>query len=117
MSNVKGYIVDAINRLKPGESITLSKHLLRDMSDAMSPMAYDVLAFLNQPTSPVDQIMEQVVGSSYSIEYHVDLPTGNVTFKRLDYELPDGERTYVSPDRRHMYKQVGPRWKHLDIAN
>lgn len=49
--------------------------------------------------------MELIVGSAYEFTYFVSEWNGNAVFKRLEKPLTNGLRTYVSPDRRHYYKQ------------
>lgn len=57
-----------------------------------------------EPWTAVDEIMEQIVGSAYEIQV-VDEPSAHtVTFKKLIWPLQSGQRTYVSPDRRHLFE-------------
>ncbi len=109
----KQYIVKVVSELKPGESIVVSRHVMRELQNT-SELANALSSFLMLATDPIDMVMEQIVGSSYSIESWIDQRTGNVHFKRIDYELPDGYRTYVSPDRRDMYQQEGKWWKYKE---
>ena len=83
-------IAAQISRLKPGDALTISRHIL----DCCSSMP---------GFSIVDCIMESIVGSAYSFVPIVDYRTRSVTFQRLAQPLADGLRTYVSPDRRHLY--------------
>ncbi|TNE66812.1 MAG: hypothetical protein EP336_09345 [Rhodobacteraceae bacterium] len=52
--------------------------------------------------SPVDRILEGIVGSSYEIRYWVEPRTGDVTFTRVK---GDGRKwNEPDPDRRHWFE-------------
>lgn len=105
--NTKGYIVQEISRLKPGQEIIVSRQLLRDLEPA-NEFAAAVELLARVPSDPIDKIMGSVIGSSYNIVHSIDPKTRNVIFKRLENPLPDNLRTWVDPDRRHLYVAVGP---------
>ncbi|MEZ8054339.1 hypothetical protein [Vibrio atlanticus] len=46
-----------------------------------------------------DRVLENIIGSSYELSYSETFD-GKVRFYRLDKPLPEGQRAYVSPDRR-----------------
>jgi len=93
------YIADKVSALKPGMAITVSAVELK----TIHPMP--LVGVLGPLWHGVDQIMEKVIGSSYEIRVTNDLMTGNVTFFRLNESLKDGRRTWVSPDRRDLFRR------------
>lgn len=104
-------IARTVGNLHPGEAIEVSQHLLQEAGSARLTGEWGPL------WSPVDRIMEKIVGSSYDIIYHENIRTGNVTFERLPEPLSidDGRRSYVSPDRREKYgfTRTGVFWSRL----
>ena len=85
-----------IRDLKPGECVEVSM-----MELSLIPLAR-LKGPLGPEWSPVDQIMERIVGSSYSIVV-TEIPySRSVRFCRLQEaeEPADDMPTYVSPDRR-----------------
>lgn len=57
--------------------------------------------------SKCDRILENVVGSGYGWWYEMSpINQDRVTFKRRKTPLREGERTYVSPDRRDHYEMI-----------
>jgi hypothetical protein len=52
-----------------------------------------------------DYVLEHIVGSSYEFGYTEDPMTGDVTYFRLKEPLNDGRLSYVSPDRRHLFRK------------
>lgn len=97
------WITGHIERLKPGEHVVISGNLIRDIR--LMPWCDD----------PADQIMGNVVGSAYEVMYWRDLMNWkreDVTFRRLIQPVSGEWRTWVYPDRRHLYEQVeGGLWK------
>lgn len=94
------YAVRMVESLRPGERCVITRSILfeignRHLSGLMGPL-----------WSPVDCIMENVVGSSYRILVRENALDGSATFTRLEKELED-KLTYVSPDRRQMYVKQG----------
>lgn len=108
-AQTKRYIVETISSLKPGYQVTIARAMIQESRDAcpfnfLPPLGY---------TTPLDDIMEQVVGSSYDIEVKTCPIAGDVSFHRLAEPLPRDYRTYVSSDRRHLYEQVrGNLWRY-----
>lgn len=80
-----------LRKLKVGEAITVSRCTL----ELMVPIGPDFTA--------VDSIMENVIGSAFTMTATRDERTGDVTFRRCK-EQPE-LRTYVSPDRRYLFSQ------------
>ena len=85
--------VDQVSRLRPGECITFDRQLLDEIGSSQ-------LAGVFRPSwSPVDRIMENVIGSSYEIITREHPYSGDITFHKLEKPLEgDNRRTYVSPD-------------------
>lgn len=80
-----GMMCRDVDSLAEGEAICFSRHQLQDVETGPAGFA------------PEDRIMENIVGSSWSLKYVVDQYTGDVTY----YRMPnDGRRYYTSPDRR-----------------
>lgn len=52
-----------------------------------------------------DRILEKIPGSAFEYYYEVLPMSSNIRFHRLDKPLTDDRRTYVSPDRRHLFTQ------------
>lgn len=91
------YIVYQIEKLPPGKGITFSKFIIDCL---ITPWDGTLL------TAPVeDRIMERIIGSSFSIRYMRDPMTGNLYFYRMEKELNNGLRTFVSQDRQHLFKR------------
>lgn len=97
MSTVYHY-AQLVTNLKPGFAITIAREELKTIRhmQLVGPFGPDWNA--------VDQIMEKVVGSSYTIRTHENHMTGAVTFERLRQPSAD-RRTYVSPDRRELFER------------
>lgn len=100
-------IVQRLNALKPGERLIVSRLALADMRGKVESV-FPLLDF-----NPVDRIMESVIGSSYDMECVTDPQSGDCHFTRLKEPVPDGYRTWVSADRRHLYKSEWNRWKYI----
>src|SRR5258708_2779873 len=83
-----------IAELKPGQQTRISRFLMRDI---------EPIASLYDQWSSADSIMENIVGSAYEFRYWEDLMSGDTVFERLRKPLDDNLRTYVSPDRRHLF--------------
>lgn len=86
-------IAELVSRLKPGEEIAIDRELI-------PPYYLEMLGW-----SPVDGVLENIVGSAYDITIFHDVPAGKVFFRRLKEPLKDGRHTYVSPDRRWRYRK------------
>lgn len=106
------FIVREVERLSPGQCITISRFVLMDIR---STSFFDLFG---SSFDPVDRIMENVVGSSYSIQVHRNDMKRTVTFERLKKPLDpnSGILTYVSPDRRDYYNFNGMFWIRNQIS-
>lgn len=60
--------------------------------------------------TPPDRVLENIIGSSYEFRYEQSGYKSDVTFERLSTPLTNGHRSYVSPDRRNLYNDLGPVW-------
>ena len=97
-------VAKRIEQLKPGCAIQISRGILKGIPHAQLKGPFG-------PTwSPVDRIMENIVGSSYEILTTTDPITQNVMFYRLENPLKDDRLAYVSPDRREHYRKHGLFW-------
>lgn len=94
------FAVKMVKDLRPGQRIGLSGSVLEDIA----PLHHNGYAW-----TPPDRVLENIVGSSYEFRYFCDYQ-GSATFERLDGQLKNGYRSYVSPDRRHLYYDVGGLW-------
>lgn len=85
-------IAKEVSRLQPGESLTISGLVLRDIETISG-------------WTVADSIMENIIGSAYDIAYSENPATQDIMFSRLNKPKNDGLRTYVSPDRRHWFNR------------
>src|SRR5687768_2560380 len=97
-------IAATVSRLKPGMRILIDRAIL---NDAVYPLP---------GWTPAEWVMEQILGAAYEFRHWVDPQSGNVFFERLEAPLKDGRRTYVSPDRRHLFEFDGLTWRPRVIA-
>jgi hypothetical protein len=81
-----------ISALTPGSAVCITRQLLLEIDTIPG-------------YSAVDSVMEAIIGSSYAIRPRENPLTGDVVFERLATPLPPRLRTYVSPDRRHLFRQ------------
>lgn len=86
-------IANIVARIDPGQWIEVGWSVLQDI--VLLP-GYD---------HPADRIMDNIVGSAYEFRWWEKPMTGDVTFQRLKTSLRDGRRTYVAPDRRHLFEK------------
>lgn len=98
------YIIREVGRLAPGQAIEISRLTLAEIGCVRIPAVFGPV------WSPVDQIMNRIVGSSYEWlpRKNPEYPNGSVTFYRLKKPLED-EMTWMCPDRRDRAKALG--WK------
>lgn len=83
-----------ISRIKPGECLNIST---RELHYIEVPRGF----------TPADWILENIVSSAYELVATDDDYNRCIRFRRLESPLPvDSElKTYVSPDRRHLYQR------------
>lgn len=86
-----------IDQMKPGMALRVNRHEISNI------MPMQLVGHFGPEWNVIDQIMEKVVGSAYSIYVWDDPRTGDVTFHRLNEPLKANRRTYVSPDRREHF--------------
>ncbi len=100
---------DVVARLHPGESVIFARRAI-GTADTRGSIFRD---FFNSQ-DPVDQIMESIVSSVYTIEVIEDHE--RITFHRLLKRLPETERTWMSTDRRGHpnWLQQGNRWHYVE---
>lgn len=92
-------VVTYVKRLLPGECVTFDKFLYL-------PQHGGTLGeFVSNGFTPADNVLEQVVGSGYTHRYIHSLNGRDIMFLRLHCELPEGVRSYVSPDRRDRFRK------------
>ena len=97
-----GFILKQVTALRPGQRVSVSASLLRDIE----PLHHNGYSW-----TPPDRVLENITGASYEFRYTRELQQrGDVTFERLDWPLRHGDRSYVSPDRRHLYVDIGGLW-------
>lgn len=88
--------VKHVRRLRPGERIGISRSLLDDIGR----MEHNGARW-----NPADRVLENIVGSSYEFRYDINPASLEVMFERLAMPLTNGCKSYVSPDRRHLYHE------------
>lgn len=82
-------------RVKPGHWFRVSRGVLK--SCGWNFMLYE---------HPAEHVMENIVGAAYEFTYFEHYESGDTIFERRKEPLPAGNlRTYVSPDRRHLYNR------------
>lgn len=100
-SSTLSWVCDEVRRLKPGQCIQFSTKVLGRIPPA------HLKGPLGPEWSPVDQVYESIVGSSYDIASDVVDWGHSVRFCRL-VKTTEGEcLTHVSPDRRDHYSYDG----------
>lgn len=102
-------ILATVKNLKPGESVDVSNLLLRSFGFR----DYNGAVF-----SPADNVLEKIIGSSYSLGYQENFHKDSTTFYRLKESLENTPYwSYVSPDRRQHYERYGLMlWRHKEKA-
>lgn len=89
---MNGEIIKKVANLKPGFNIVIDRC---DLQDEFPSRIYNEVEF-----TPADNLLENIVGSSYEFSYQINFSNGNTTFHRLKKPLEGGLRSYTSPDRR-----------------
>jgi len=74
----------------PGHVIELDRHILRDVNPSPG-------------WSEPEWILENIIGSAFEYSFSFNHLRGTVVFHRRKEPLLDGRRTYVSPDRKHLF--------------
>ena len=92
-------IIERVQAMKPGETITVSADLLEP------PAASAVASFLQTMTgfTQVDRVLENVIGSARTHRYR--RYGYHVIYERFHIDLPEGIRGYVSPDRLTYFEK------------
>jgi hypothetical protein len=91
------WLVRLVSTMVPGTELHVHRQELEDIPCR----EYNGAVF-----TPPDRILEQIVGASYEFSYYEDHINRTVVFRRRSSPVePDGELTYVSPDRREMYER------------
>jgi len=83
-------IARMVGRLKPGQQVKVSRATLMDIGS----YRYNGATF-----TPPDQVLENIMGSSYGWGYDIDPANGDVIFWHREHREGDAP-TYRSPDRR-----------------
>ena len=94
MSDVKlmRRVAHELSNLPPGMRLRVTRSVLDSIGCAQ-------LQGMFGPTwKPHEWVLENVIGSSYSIDFVEDFRTGDITFRRLERETD--RPMYISPDRR-----------------
>lgn len=86
------FVVSSVARLDMGDRIAIDGPRLAEGWG--EPFA----SLFGGRFTPADRVLENVIGSSVTHLYR-RLAGGDVLFQRLHAQLPDGVRSYVSPDR------------------
>ena len=84
---------------EPGQSVIVTRHIMQEMSGCI------ISDFMGE-FSAADRILGHIIGSSYEWSYRVDPASGNTIFSRMEKPLEDGRRTFVDPDRRHLFTKL-----------
>lgn len=89
--SVLQYCCDLVRKLEPGQAITIEESLLSEIGFA------PLVGIMGPMWNPVEQIMENVVGSAWEIRTTENFADRSVTFYRC--REPSESPMYVSPDR------------------
>lgn len=81
---------------KPGHEIRVSRHIMQDLAGGMFADFMGIFP-------AADRILGHIIGSSYEYGYRVDPESRDTIFYRLEKPLEDGRRSFVSPDRMHLF--------------
>lgn len=93
------HIADELRAMEIGQRYALSDNVLRDVPDRY------MVGMMGPPWKPVDQIMERIIGSSYTIEVWRDEWALTTYFQKHK----EGDRVFwESPDRREQRKEIRP---------
>lgn len=121
-TNAVHAIREQLSAMLVGQRLRVSRLLLYECV-AYSPAAFDIGRFLGKTFDPVDEIMEGLVGSAYSFLPMEDPMTGDITFDRVargevrsadtQRRWDSGQKTWVYPDRRHLYRKRFDGWWEL----
>ena len=84
-----GHICAQVDKMKAGERLDVSIH---DLRRNIQSFEHNGAIF-----TPADRVLENIVGSAYTVSYLVNLDRGTVTFEKHE---DTGKRHYQSPDRR-----------------
>lgn len=90
-------IVWRVSRLKPGEKMPVDR---RRLYEGWGGGMFELLTEFKPP----DRVLENIIGSSNTHRYWW-LEGGDVMFERLHTQLPEGVRSYVSPDRLSWFEK------------
>lgn len=93
------HICGRIAALEPGYALGVSRMVLRDIA-SQHPLC--VIGHNGVLWSAPEVIMENIVGSAYSLTYWEDPMSGQVTFQKRKQRLK--EPGYTSPDRRQSHE-------------
>lgn len=96
--SVLDFLAHKVRSLTPGQEMIVSGCLLSEIKPVR------MAGVLGPEWNACDQIMEQIVGSAYEWEYQLIPESRNYLFRRL-HKSDQKHRTYVSPDRRHLYQE------------
>jgi hypothetical protein len=80
-------------KLLPGFEITIDREFIADLEIG------------NPGFTPEEWLMEYFLGGAFEFQLRHD-EFGNAIIRRLREPLKDGLRSYVSPDRRHLFRQL-----------
>lgn len=104
------HILDRVTDLAPGQRLPVDDFIL---NQGWGGMEADYFSSISGFT-PADRVLENVIGSSMTHGYKRNL-RGQIEFFRLYTQLPEGIRSYVSPDRVHYFrKRDDDLWQHRE---
>lgn len=83
-----GYVCAKVDRMKPGERLTVDRHMLADIPTFFHNDAHFTAA---------DRVLGNIIGAAYTHSYSINPMNGDVTFARHE---DTGQRRYADPDRR-----------------
>jgi hypothetical protein len=90
----KRYVVARVSALEPGHGITFAEEIMQEIVPLPG-------------YSAAETVMENVIGSAYEWRFFESPVDRSVSFDRLSSPLTGGNRSYVGPDKRQFFVQVG----------
>lgn len=91
-----------MDRLPPGGRLEFDRDTLHAFDEARH-CSLEFLEAGGGSIDVVDRAFQKIVGASYEYFYFHNPDTRNIAIIRLREPLTDGRRSWVSPDRRHLF--------------
>lgn len=107
MNSYVTWATNIIRRLQPGQCLTFDNNNLMFPPDGTRDGRSDFRGYTTLTgLKMADMMLDNIIGSAFEYGYYESLERPHTVFYRLPKPLPSDStsRTYVSPDRRHLYR-------------